>query len=115
MGTCAVPIEVGDTSGTRWETVDALVDTGATYSSLSSDVLERLGVTDGLAEEFVTADGRVIERPVGEVRCRLDGRQRHTLAVFADPGSPALLAALALEQFGLAVDPFARRLVRRRG
>ena len=30
MGTFRVAIEIGDAAGERWETVEALVDTGAT-------------------------------------------------------------------------------------
>ena len=34
MGTFSVEIEIGDAAGERWETVEALVDTGASYTWL---------------------------------------------------------------------------------
>ena len=34
MGTFQVAIEIGDPYGQRYETVDALVDSGATYTSM---------------------------------------------------------------------------------
>ncbi|MFQ5880385.1 MAG: aspartyl protease family protein, partial [Dehalococcoidia bacterium] len=44
MGTFRVTIEVGDPQGERFEAVEALVDTGATYSVAPRSLLERLGV-----------------------------------------------------------------------
>ena len=110
VGTFSVPIEIGDERGERWEQLDALVDTGATYTQVAADLLERLGVTPEATEEFVTADGRVVERPMAETTVRLDGRRRHTIILFGEPQTPALLGAYTLEGFGLAVDPVRRRL-----
>ena len=114
MSTFAVPIELGDRAGERWERLEALVDTGASYSSIPGDILERLGVQLEFERDFVTADGRVIQRPLGLVLCRLDGEQIPILAVSAEPEAPPLLGAHALEAFALAVDPLGERLVPRR-
>ena len=42
MGTFQVAIEVGDPDGQRYETVEALVDSGATYTTMPESLLRRL-------------------------------------------------------------------------
>ena len=115
MGTFSVGIEVGDPTESRFETVDALVDTGASHTWVPRDVLERLGVEPHTRWEFETADGRVIERDVAETRVRYNGQTHTTFVVFGDVGSQPLLGAYTLEGFLLAPDPVNRRLVRVRG
>ena len=111
MGTFRVQVEVGDPEGRRYERVEALVDTGATYTSLPRPLLETLGVVSHTHDSFVLADGRRVERDIGRTWIRIVGRAEMTLVVFADPGSPALLGAYALEGLRLAADPVGRRLV----
>ena len=40
MGTFSVQIQVGNPSGQRFETIDAMVDSGATYTVLPASLLE---------------------------------------------------------------------------
>ncbi len=115
MGTFQATVEIGDPDGTRYETVEAVVDTGSTYTWVPKDVLARLGVESEFQQEFETADGRVIKRDVAETRVRLDGQARTTLVVVGDEGSNPLMGAYTFEGFGLGVDPLARRLVPVRG
>src|SRR5712664_2899177 len=111
MGTFRVEIEVGDPGGRRFERVDALVDTGATYTSLPRSLLDALGVIAHARDSFLLADGRRVERDIGRTWIRIGGEVEMTLVVFADPAAPALLGAYALEGLRLAADPVARRLV----
>ncbi len=111
MGTFRVNLEIGDPAGTRFETVEALVDTGATYTAVPAPVLERLGIAPHVRDTFVSADGRRVERDIGRTWVRVDGRTELTLVVFGDPESPALLGAYTLEGLRLAADPVSRRLV----
>ena len=115
MGTFTVSIEFGDPDGERWESVEALVDTGASFTWLPRDLLERLGVRPELRRQFETADGRVVERGMGWTMSRWDGETVPTLVVFGDEGSSALLGAYTLEGFLLAPDPVNQRLIRVRG
>ncbi|MBI3634917.1 MAG: aspartyl protease family protein [Candidatus Rokubacteria bacterium] len=111
MGTFRVVIEVGDPAGHRYERIEALVDTGATYTTLSREVLDGLGVTPHARDTFVLADGRRVERDIGRTWIRVGNDAEMTLVVFADAGAPALLGAYALEGLRLAADPVGRRLV----
>jgi len=111
MGTFHATIQVGDREGTRFESLDAMVDTGSTSSWVPRDVLTKLGVQPEFRQQFLTADGRSIERDVAETRVRVNGQQRTTMVVFGEEGSVALLGAYTLEGFGLAADPLGKRLI----
>jgi predicted aspartyl protease len=111
MGTFRVSVDVGDPAGGRYETIEALVDTGATYTTIPAPVLERLGVIPHVRDTFVLADGRRADRDIGRTWVRLDGHEEMTLVVFGDPDAQALLGAYTLEGLRLAADPVGRRLV----
>ncbi len=61
MGTFRVAIEVGDPQGQRYETLEALVDTGSTYTVLPAALLRRLGIQPIERRQFEIADDRVVE------------------------------------------------------
>jgi clan AA aspartic protease len=111
MGTFRVTLEVGDPQGQRYETVEALVDTGASYTLLPATLLRRLGIQVIGQWRFRTAEERVVEYDIGEAIIRLDGAKRTRVVVFG-PGDNALVGADTLEGFGLAVDPMGKRLIR---
>ncbi len=48
----------------RFERIEALVDTGATYTVVPCNVLERLGIVPQFRRRFRVADGRVVEMDV---------------------------------------------------
>ncbi|MBI2369266.1 MAG: aspartyl protease family protein [Deltaproteobacteria bacterium] len=111
VGTFRVPVEIGDPEGRRWETVEAVVDTGASYTVIPRPVLERLGVQASFRWPFVLADGRQVEYEMAETRVRLDGNTHTTLIVFREESAVPLLGAYTLEGFRLAPDPVGRRLI----
>ena len=55
MGAFTVQLEVADPHGRRYEAVEVMVDSGATYTVLPESILERLGVVAHDARRFVTA------------------------------------------------------------
>ncbi|MBI2908891.1 MAG: hypothetical protein HYX92_14710 [Chloroflexi bacterium] len=111
MGTFSHHLSVASATGNRFEEIDALVDSSATYTTLPGSLLTRLGVVAEETRPFVLADGRRVEYPIAQVRVRPDGRTRYTVAVFGEEGAQPLLGAVTLEEFGLAVDPVSKRLV----
>ncbi len=111
MGSFRVPVEIGDPVRDRFASLEALVDTGATYTWVPRDVLERLDVQPEEERLFVLADGRQVSYKIAWIRVRIDGRTQPTIAVFGDPGSEPLLGVFTLEGFGLAADPVNRRLL----
>jgi hypothetical protein len=60
---------------------------------------------------FTLAGGSESLLDLGVTLLRPDGRTHPVLTVFGEDGTRALLDAVALETFGLQVDPVRRRLV----
>lgn len=111
MGTFSVPLQVGDPAGQRYVEVQALADTGSSYTFLSEELLDELGVTRLEQRRFRQADESARVYWTGQTRVRLDGRELVTLVTFGPRGVEPLLGAMTLELFGLGVDPLGRRLI----
>ena len=111
MATFSVPIDVGSADSQQFRSLEALVDAGATYTMLPASLLASLGVEPDEERPFMLANGEQIRRQLAQTWVRIDGRARMTMVVFGDEGALPLLGAVTLEEFGLAVDPVARRLV----
>ena len=110
MDTFSVAIEISEPQAQRWETVEALVDTGATYTVIPASILRALGIVPHDRRPFLLADDHQIELEVGHVWVRAEGRSAIVLTAFGANGR-ALLGAVTLETLGLAVDPVRQRLV----
>ena len=110
MGTFSCPIEILSADGSRSETVDALVDTGSTYTCLPATLLHELGVAPRRRIQSELADGSIVEDEIGEARVRLEGVETTTIVVFVGEGAPTLLGAYTLEGALLVVDPVHQRL-----
>ena len=91
--------------------MDALVDTGASYTWVGRDVLMRLGLRPTEDRLFELADGTQVTYGLAWAAIRLEGRTQPTPVVFGEPGSDALLGVVTLEEFGLGIDPLNQRLV----
>ena len=85
MGTFRVSIEVGDPAGERYEAVEAVVDTGATYTALPATLLGELGVVPHARATFLLADGRQVEREIGRTWIRVTDARSSPLSSSADP------------------------------
>jgi len=112
VGQFRVPIEFASHPAGPFRRIQALVDTGATYTWLPGELLEDLGMTPDEERVFVLADGRERSYGIGWTHVRVAGRKAQpTIVVFGESGSEALLGAFTLEGFGLAADPLNRRLI----
>ncbi len=111
MSTFTAPVEIGDSEGRTWAQIDAIVDTGSTYTWVPRDILDSLGVRARFRREFETADQRVVTRDLAITMSRLNGQEMPTIVVFADEGGVPLLGAYTLGGFGLAADPVNGRLI----
>lgn len=92
-------------------TVEALVDTGATFSMLPASQLQALGIQPFRRIRAEIADARVIELPVGHAQFTVLGSSGITLCAFGPEDGPILLGAVTLESLLLAVDPVHQVLV----
>src|SRR5207245_5898412 len=111
VGHVRVAVQIGNRAGGRFQPIEALVDTGTTYSWVPRDVLERLAVVPEDEWPFVLADGREVRYPVAWINIRLGARAQPTIVVFGDQGSEPILGGVTLEDFRLAVDPVNHRLI----
>ncbi len=111
MGTFSVPVEIGNPEGTRYESVAALVDTGASYSSVPATLLRRLDVPVRDQVTFILANGSRILRNVGQTWIRIDGKSEITLVVFGGEDAAPVLGAYTLQGLLLGVDSPNERLV----
>ena len=111
MGVFSVTIAVGDSAGERFEDLEALVDTGATWTWIPCDILARLGHKPTLKRQLRTADNRIIDRDAGMIPIRIGDETLPNLCIFGDEGSEVLLGAFTLEGFSLSPDPVNQRLV----
>ena len=111
VGSFRVPLHIAHRRGGPFERIDALVDTGATYTWVPRTILQRLGVEPHQQRRFVLADGREVSYDVAWATVRIGDMSEPTLVVFGDPDSAPLLGVVTLEEFGLGVDPVNRRLI----
>jgi predicted aspartyl protease len=91
---------------------DFWVDTGALYSFIPEDCLERIQVEPSATRNLVFADGRRETRLFGFCNFQIEGLDGRIPCpvVFAPKGSLLLLGATALENFGVEADPVHKTL-----
>ena len=111
MGTFTHPITLHSDDRSAAETVNALVDTGATFMTMPYDLLERLGVEPFQSVTLRLANGEVEQRRIGEVRVELDGQERTAVCLFGEPSAPPIIGAVTLQSFLMVVDTVEHRLV----
>jgi clan AA aspartic protease len=111
MSRFSVQLEIANLADRSFVPVEALVDTGSTFSAAPADLLQGLGIEPTRRQRFRIAIGEVIESDVGEALIRLNGDEGTTRIIFNRPGEAVLLGAVTLEEFLLGVDPVGRRLV----
>ena len=94
----------------RVEEVELLVDAGATLSVVPRSLAERIELKSTRSQRVVIAGAQRDVWPIAEARMALNGDEI-TTPCFIAPEGPALLGAVALESFFLAVDPVDKRLI----
>jgi predicted aspartyl protease len=111
MGITAVQLQVANPANLEhWETVDCLVDSGASYSVVPAEVLERLGIQPYTEQVFRLANGEHMRRRKGIAAHRLGDRTGGMDIIFGEQGDANLVGVLTLEALGFALDPLRREL-----
>ena len=90
--------------------LEAMVDTGATYSWISRSTLESIGASPMRKMGFRTISG-LIERQMAGVLVVFDGQTATDNVVVAEPGDLEVIGAFTLEALGVAADVVQQRLV----
>ena len=97
MGTFQIRVEIGDQNGQRFQELEALVDTGATFTKVPRSILEALDIPAARTYTALLTDGRRVPREQGWATIRLEEQQFPTPVAFGEEGEPTLLGAMALE------------------
>lgn len=110
MGITTIPITITNLGGKKSIQSDFLVDTGASYTVVPGAMAKKLGLKVDRVQKFSLADGTVMERGLGFAMIEIDGQKAPSTVVVGKSGDSPLLGALTLENMGLMVDPFSRKL-----
>ena len=112
MGVFNWPIRLDSMDGERSLEIEAMVDTGASYTIVPASLLSELGVVPIDKINLVLADGRPVEYDIGQAMPTLNGALEYSNpSSFRRYNARALLGAYTLEGLRLAVDPARSRLV----
>lgn len=97
---------------TKYFEADFWIDTGALYSFIPENYLEKIDFEPSETRSLVFADGRIGRCPFGYCNFEIDGIEGiNTCPVVAGTqGSMLLLGATALENFGIEADPVNKKL-----
>jgi clan AA aspartic protease len=91
-----------------------LVDTGAVDCLAPAKALRKAGIKPEGKNVYELADGSPVELEYGFARISLMGQGTVSPIIFGPEGSEPILGVLALEGFGISVDPKTRSLNRER-
>jgi len=112
MGTFSARLRVWNPSSPeKAEEVEAMVDTGAAFSWIHRERLERLGLVGLRRMGFRAIDGSIIERDTAAVWVGSDGFTGPDTVVVAERNDIEVIGAHTIEGLGLAADPVQKKLV----
>jgi clan AA aspartic protease len=95
----------------RSVTVPALVDTGATFFCLPTDIVQDLGLAFSRNRPTNTVTGPMTLRVFGDARLEIQGRDCHVEVMELPQSRQALLGQVPLEMLDFWVDTTNQRLV----
>ncbi|OGM31183.1 hypothetical protein A2803_01770 [Candidatus Woesebacteria bacterium RIFCSPHIGHO2_01_FULL_44_21] len=111
MGATTVSLTVKNPAGgENAYTGKFLVDSGATFTVVPATELKKLGIKPKRTIMINLADGRVLEREVGDAIYKYDGIEAASPVMFGKKGDSELLGIVTLESLGLSLDPLRRKL-----
>jgi len=111
MGLNVLEIAVGNPANPDFtEPIEFLIDSGAIYSVVPAEVLNRLGIQPLVEQEFRLANGMTIRRKKGVALFKYGDRIGGADVIFGEEGDSVLLGAFTLEALGLVLDPLRREL-----
>jgi clan AA aspartic protease len=90
--------------------LEFLIDSGASYSLVPTNILKKLHIEPKKEMSFVLADGTSIKRKIGNAYFILDSNEAYSPVIFGEKGDEPLLGAVTLENMGLMLDPFQKKL-----
>ncbi|MBI2908932.1 MAG: retroviral-like aspartic protease family protein [Chloroflexi bacterium] len=108
MGETQVRFKIHGADGQTAE-LEAIVDTGATFSKIPQSVAARLGLEPKYETDVELGDGRVIGRKLALAEIEIGDVRRPVLVAIGQEEKP-LIGYTALESLGFKVNPITRKL-----
>lgn len=93
------------------EEIVAMVDTGAAFSWIHRERLQRMGATALRQIGFRTIDGSIVQRETAAVWVASDGFSAPDIVVMAEPDDMEVIGVHTIEGFGMAADPVQKKLI----
>ena len=111
MGFTHVKVQIANPlTPTRSDEVDLLVDSGAIFTSIPRNTLEKLKLKPIDREKLRVYGGAIVERDLGWAMIEYGGKRRVVPVIFGEPEDTPVLGATSLESLGYQVDPVTRKL-----
>ena len=108
VGETRVKVKVYGNSGSR--EIDALVDTGATFTKIQASIATEIGIEPKYDTTVELADKRLVQRKLGLAEIEFDGIRRPVLVTVSPDTEEPLLGYTTLENLELKVNPVTRKL-----
>ena len=111
MGVTTLTVEVANNAAPEvTESLEFIVDSGAVFSVVPTEVLRRLGIRPVQQQTFQLANNTRIVRWKGGALFKFREYVGFSEVIFGEEGDATLLGAHTLEAFGLGLDPIKREL-----
>jgi len=88
-----------------------MVDTGAAFSWIHRERLERMGLVMLRRIGFRAIDGSIVERDTAAVWVGSNGFTAPDIVVMAEPNDMEVIGVHTIEGLGLAADPVQKKLI----
>lgn len=112
MGSFSAKLRVWNPSAPeKYEEIQAMVDTGAAFSWIHKERLERLGAEVLRRIGFRAIDGSIIERDTAAVWVASSDFKAPDIVVMAEPSDMEVIGVHTIEGLGLAADPVHKKLI----
>ena len=94
----------------RSEDIELLVDSGAIFTSVPGDVLQKLGLSPVTRRKLRVYGGAVVERDIGGAVVEYEDKRAVVMVVFGEPEDTPVLGVTTLESLGYQLDPITKKL-----
>lgn len=89
----------------KYEELDAIIDTGATFSVIKKERLNKLKIPAIRKRKLRLANGEIVERDTGGAWFIIDDKgEGASDVIFGEENDPELLGLLTLEGMALSID-----------
>ncbi len=108
MGQTLVQLRIHGPGGSA--NIEALADTGATFTKIPRSAIEQIGVETGYETEIELGDGRTVTRRLALAEVEIEGVRRPVLVSVGENGERSLVGYTTLESLGFKVNPVTHAL-----